>query len=277
MQFHIWLQCASEAGPTAANPRQFSWGIHRDGYGPILDRLARVLKPAQRVMLHNPFGKPIAAGAKMEFDQQLNCENAGLSHVIKSFETSVAGLAKSAAEVIVYIGAPHNTPRMTSLVKGAPASLDNWLWNIWRSLRLPLELGCSIGFDNFGGEAITVYETRLAHFVDSLCRLYGRRVYVEATTQFDSPIHDQFPMFVLDDKFDERHELPQHPAVRNKLPVIGSDQWYLQDIYPLLQTGHFGAGTAGQEKLRARVETLNQDGISPFVTLPLAERLEELA
>lgn len=277
MHYHIWLQCASEKAPTAANPRQFSWGIHRDGYGPILDRLMRVLSPGMRVMLHNPFGKPSSPGAKMEFDQQLNCENAGLSHIVKSFEKSVASLTKAAADVIAYLGAPHNTPRMTTLIQGAPASLDNWLWNVWRSLRLPLELGCSIAFDNFGGEAITVYETRLAHFVDSLCRLYGRRLYIEATTRFDSPLHDQFPMFVLDEKFDERHEPPQHPVVRGKLPLVGSETWYLQDVYPLFQTGHFGNDQSGRNKLIARVEAYNQEGISPFVTLPLAERLEELA
>lgn len=266
MSYDVWLNCAATDADSNI-PRNFAWGIHRDGFGPIVDRLVKVSE-GRRVMLHNPFGR--TPGRVMEFDQQLNCEHAGLAHVIKSFVCEVPRLTAIAREVVIYLGSPHNTPRMNNVLQ-QPNGLDNWWWNWWRALQLPLELGCSIALDNASAVPSEWQAAAMVALRGMLCDA-GRELYIEATPEFGSLLYNRAPMIARDvPAIRNRHMQPQHPGAVGRFPIARQRGWYQHEVIALIPNSAYGASASGA--LVQRMDDLAVLGISSMIGLGLAERL----
>ncbi len=254
----IWVNC--NGGPyTIENPRGLSWGLQR-GWGPMIDRLIP-LSAGRMVVLHNPFGRS-RHDTFMEFDQYWKCQRLAVTKsVAESFNENIKRLVSVADSVVVYIGAPHNSQRMKDML-GAASTIDNWQYHAWYNLQPIIDSGCSLAIDNMGKVELERYEIHWIESVQSLLVRNDKRVWMEATTEFNSPLHDRFPMLVTNQTFQVRHVLTN---ASSRFPNVAGD-WYSQDVGVLLRESDYDA--AG---LDARLALLRSVGVIPVLQFTMVE------
>lgn len=257
----IWVNC--NGGPyTQDNPRGLSWGISR-GWGDMINRLLP-LAEGKLVMLHNPFGRT-SEQTLMEFDQYFNCQRVA-KHVTASFDQHIGKLVKVAESVVVYIGAPHNSQRMlAALAVPEAVNVDNWLYQTWYNLQPILDNGCLIGLDNMAGVNIAPYESSWLLSLQHLARSHNRDIWIEATTEYNSPLHDKCPMFILDKLFQQRHV--NKTAISRFPNVTNSQTWYKNQIGVLIR----GNDYPDQELLNGRLMNLRAWGCLPVLQFNMLE------
>lgn len=255
--YGVWINC--NGGPYSIdNPRGLSWSIP-SGWAGVIDRLIPLCE-GRIVLIHNPFGRTTKEGL-MEFDQYFNCQRlAATKALVESFNDNIGRLVSVAQSVVVYIGAPHNSQRMIQAVNTPEAKgVDNWQYQWWYNLQPIIESGCSVGIDNMGKVDLPVYELHHVRGLQSLLQTHGREVWIEATTEFNSPLHNQFPMFVTNESFQGRHVLKN---ALSRFPNIANQAtWYKQQIGVLLRSGDY----ADSELLNARLDLLRSAGVLPML------------
>ena len=207
MKWALWCQLSSNG-----TGRGESWGI-QNGWNwyrsqhidPFIEKCAKLDQFDNQVMLHLPFGRTVTERQKvMALDEYLRCLEYGHHYFYESFVEAIKPLTGD-REVIAYMGRPMMTTRIRDEIDKSGRA-DNVLHHIWRSLRLPLEADCSIGWDNMGSEAITDLDAGAYLMTKELTG-----AWVEATPEIGHRFETE-PAIIRWPLFMNRHGDNQHPA-----------------------------------------------------------------
>lgn len=291
----------------------FSWGLQNPdvGYKNVREKTQKVLDkvPMARVMLHLPFGRPkkLIAGtwvneAAMELTSYIDMLNRGYDYLAESFVDTWGSIE---TEVITYTGSPHLDRRMkhSTITEGR---YDNALNFMWKSLRLPLEVG-TIALDNSVNAILTTnpifkMTKGLMDIIESMVPLY-----IEGTPEYKtdvmqalsepeiSPDYEMvsseltadevratefvgigeptilwdYPTISTDKIFRNRHEAPQHPGAVGRFPLVNADDWYRKEVIVLIAPSDY----PDLDRAMKRIEQLEGYGVTPAPMIGLAEKL----
>lgn len=176
-------------------------------------------------MLHNPFGT--LADEKMQLDQYLHAQEAGLGFILDDFVAQWKPITESGIEVIGYVGSGRNDPSFDALIDDPAA----WQARAMASVRPLLDAGMSIGLDAaapaVAGSPTHVFAERL--------REMGVRVYVEAKPKRDAPHWFDYGVIALDSTWRRSDLQTGHIAWREK---YGTPKGTIRgDVIRLLRRG----------------------------------------
>ena len=199
----------------------------------------------------------------MAFDEYLQALARGQSFWYAEFVAAIGAIVRGGHEVIAYLGRPGLTRSVVDQID-TPTRKDNVLRLVWRSLRLPLEAGCNLAFDNIGSEWIKPIDIGVYETYAAMCRCY-----VEATPQYGHRF-EQEPAIIRWPLFLRRHVQPQHQAAVGKWSV-----WDSPD-YPRRETIVLAAGNAEHERMAEWFAENNDPRFAPAVTIGWSKRLIEV-
>lgn len=203
---------------------------------------------------------------KMEFDAELRLRASDHRSIADDFWENIQ-ILRAAAEVIVYIGCPHNTNRMVKFLEAK--RYGSWNWAFWRCTENAIERHCSVAFDNCASLATYPKEASAIRDIDEVCKMFGQRAWIESTTEYGSLLHDQLPMIVTEDVLiGNRHIFPQHPAAVGRFPVVSGPDWYKNPVVGLFNNGDW---VNRKDEAQGRIDYLGEHGISSMLPFQMRE------
>lgn len=242
----------------------------------MTDRILPLVN-GRRVIYHLPFGNDTADDEAMEFHGLIELLDSGLGWIADSWMASVRSVCRAGAtEVVAYIGSPHNSRMLRSLLLD-PWRLDDAFRFIARCLRpitnLAKHVNISICLDNASSLGLPKPFAGLIEFIAaSLYRSENQQLYIEATTEYSSLFFDAFPMLIHEDLFYKRHDPEHHNhGIEKRFPLALSEKWYTREVVAMMFQGAYPTVVRAKE----RMDELTRQGASIAVNIGLAEMLKE--
>lgn len=160
-----------------------------------------------RIVLHNPFG--VLDGREMEFDQAIHAAegvegvHGPMPKVLSNFVELWKPITDSGVEVTAYLGTLRHDPDFENL------SDEAWFERFKESVKLPIQAGMGIGFDN----AVLATADSRTYKAAELLRSLGVAVSVEARPALQTPEWNNFPV-VIEESFYHRSNPAKYADAR---------------------------------------------------------------